>query len=458
MKPFEKATKIQKTSSALSLGALKYGDPRYVSLAKGRDSLELEQMRIHIRDADGKRGDFAKVAFMGHRGCGKTTELRLLEHELSDQFVPLYLRISNHVLRECDHIDILVWLVENLLRRFSIEKWPLNANVVIDITNWFSKKVFDNPEQIKEEIRSETGTDQQSVHGFFWMPILLLNRIKSMMLANTFHREMIRKKLHTYTADMLYHINVLLDDARKTLERVDKSPELLIMIDNLDHMPSDTAAKFFFDSAEVLKALHVHIVFTAPLAVTLPPLHIQDSFEHCFTLRTVKVRDQNRRHYKAGIDELIEIASRRIDTKKFFTSNTVVRHLAIMSGGNFRDLFLLIHNAQLAARALKQDKIDQRCADVAVQRLRFYYDRMLIPHEVYYPLLYSVHRSGRENFLIDQNHTAAGTADSRFFGSELLGIGAVVDHEHEGHRYYLHPAVPDMESFKEFCKKKDKKS
>ena len=93
-----------KPHELIRLGPLMYGDERYVKLKNGRDPMGLQCMQLQIRDADSIKGNFAKIAVTGHRGCGKTTELRQLEHCLSDKFVPHFFHLSNHVLRDCDHL------------------------------------------------------------------------------------------------------------------------------------------------------------------------------------------------------------------------------------------------------------------------------------------------------------------------------------------------------------------
>ncbi len=454
MNDFKPAQNLNDISPCISIGALQPDDCRYLDLKDTNNSLLLDQLELQLRDVARLADDFKKIIITGHRGCGKSTELKRLQHVLSGTFTPLYFPISNHVLRDCDHIDIMVWLVENILRKFSLEKWPLTGNIVIDITDWFSKKAFDDPERIKEEIRSETGTDMQSLYGFFWMPIQLLNRIKSMMIASAVHRDAMRKKLHSYTTDMLHQVNVLLDDARVSLKRIDKSPHLIITIDNIDHMPADVAAKLFYDGADIFKSLRANIIFSVPIALKLPPLHIENNFEHCYTLAPIGFGKKTSKK-DAALIQLRKFVNKRIDTNLVFTSESIVDDLARMSGGIYRDFLLLIHNAQLAARSLKLDKIDKNCAEIAVKRLGAYYEKMLIPHEVYYPLLKAIHNSGNESFLIDSDRSVTGIANSRFFGAELLSIGAVIDYNTDDFSYAIHPAILHNESFKAFVKKEN---
>lgn len=448
--PSKPAITLQDVSSQVALGALPYGDSRFVDLGDGRASTELRQLRLLLRDASAMNGRFAKIAVTGHRGSGKSTELLQLEDDLSGQFLPMYLAVSNYVLRDCDHADIIIWLVESLVRRFSLERWPIDANLVIRITDWFARKSFANVEAVKDEIRSETGTDFQAEYGFYWLPILLLNRVKSMLIATSTHRRRIRQRLHTYTSEMIFYVNQLLDEARATLQRMGKTPELLLIIDNLDHMPPDRGRQLFFDSAEIFKELRVHLVFTVPIALRLPPYPIRYSFEKCFTIPFVRTTGNAEDEFKPGIHVLVDLVSRRVDLKRLFSSKDVVRYLAKMSGGNVRDLLLLVDYAQLAARAKNKKRMDMESARLAVQRLQAYYEKFLLPKEVFFPLLRAIHDSKREQFLGDHDRSARGVKNARYFAGELIGSGAVIDQDEDGSRYDLHPVVPGIPAFHEF--------
>ena len=451
--PYAKATKLKEIPSRIALAPLHHNDPRYIELSDARSSIELDKFQLEIRDASSEDNRYAKIAFTGPRGSGKSTELLRLKEELSDQFVPVYFQISNHVLRECNHIDLFVWLVERLIRRFSEEKWPVNADTVIKISDWFAMKCLDNPDAVKEEIRSEAGTDFQAEYGFYWMPVMLLNRIKSMMIANIAHRENVIKKLHTYTTEMIFYINMLLDVTCKTLKKLDKPPDLLIIIDNLDHMLPATGQKLFFDCADFLKSLRAHFIFTVPYAIRLPPFHITDSFEHCFILSHIQTVTSRNREKKEGVNTLVNIIKGRMDINKLFKDENDARFLAKMSGGNIRDLMTLLHQAQLAARSQKKTIIDMESCKISVERLRQYYEKILIPHQVYYPLLYKINLTQNEEFLLDGNHTSSGVKDSRFFGSELLSTGAAIDNHQDDNSYIIHPVISGIRSFKDFSKR-----
>ncbi len=449
---FKKAATLEQVPAMVALTPLRHGDQRHVDLTAGMGTTELEQFRLRLNDADAAAGRFAKIAFTGHRGSGKTTELHRLEHDVSRRFTPLYVTIANNVIRDCDYLDILVWLAENLIRQYSLKQWSLNSDLVVRITDWFARKSFDDVEKVKEEIRSESGTDMQAEFGFYWMTIQIFNRIKSMMSSEKVHRQAMRKRLHTYTAEMLYHINLLLDDARQVLVRKGKSPDLLIVQDNLDRVPTDVARRLFFDSADVLQALRVHYVFTVPISLTMPPFHISDSFDATYVMPMLKPPKRRRANPPQAMQTLRAFVGKRLVIEDVFVSGGVLDKLIIMSAGNPRDLLKLLYYAQLAARARRRKRIDAAAADTAIRRLRLYYEKLMIPSDTTYPILARIHATGREHFHCDAGATGDTMVEARHFGGELLATGAVIDYCEGNSRYAVHPLIPGIAGFRDFCR------
>ena len=434
----------------------KYNDACYVDLAAARNSRDLDEIHLLLRESRGDCNTFIKIGLTGHRGSGKSTELIQLKKSLDTQFFTLYLSLSNYVLRDCNCIDILLWLVESTVRRFSGEKWPINSTTVINITDWFASKCFDDADAVKEEIRSEVGTDFQEQYGIYWLPVLLLNRIKSMMVASSDHRQGIRKRLYTYTDEMVYHVNTLLDEARATLKRVDKGHNLLILLDNLDHVPSEAARNLFFDGAEIIHGLRVHIVFTFPISLRLPPYSITDNFSLCYHLPFVQLYNADNSVNEIGIDGLFKVASNRLDLKKHFKSVDLVNELAKLSGGNLRDWIGLLQNSLLAAKVYNQPKIDQQCCNTSIQKLCANYEKLLVPKEVMFPILYRIETTRRESFGTGENRTSNGVRDARFFGDELFSSGVISEIAGSESRYQLHPAVKAIRAYQEYVQSQTK--
>jgi len=119
---FRKASTLDDVPRVASLQPLPLGDRRYADLSAGRGSDALTRLRIKVQDAarlgDARLG-YDHIAFTGHRGCGKTTELLRLQHEVSAQFTPLHLYADEALLSDYDYTYLFLWLVDSLVGHFA---------------------------------------------------------------------------------------------------------------------------------------------------------------------------------------------------------------------------------------------------------------------------------------------------------------------------------------------------
>ena len=112
MSTFRKASTLQEVAGETEVQPLKQGDVRYVDLSAGRDTRDLSRLRLKLEDCV-KRGDFAKIAFTGHRGCGKSTELYRMEHALAQEFYSVHLFVDDSLLHAMEYPDLFLWIVES---------------------------------------------------------------------------------------------------------------------------------------------------------------------------------------------------------------------------------------------------------------------------------------------------------------------------------------------------------
>lgn len=124
-----------------------------------------------------------------------------------------------------------------------------------------------------------------------------------------------------------------------------------------------------------------------------------------------------------------------------------------MSGGSVRDLMRLVNYTQLAARADGKTKMDGEAAEQALCKMRIEFERLLIPGEVYYPLLAHVHEKKHSWILNPERADPQSVQAAREFFSQLLFNGTVLEYNGEEAWYDVHPVVRDIREFKDICQK-----
>jgi hypothetical protein len=447
----KKATRLEELAAQLTIEPLRSGDPRYVDLTAGRGSQDLRRMALHLRDFDASENRFANVAFTGHRGSGKSTELYRLEHDLSDSFFPVHLFIDDSLLRDCDYTDLMLWLVDALARRFSEQGMPLDAGLVEKVVDWFAERTFHKVEAVKKEIELTAQVEGEAKTGVYWASLKLLARLKSSLIGSVDRRKEVHSVLQRYASELVAQVNLLLDNAASVLGRNERPANVLIVQDNLDRLQPEVARRLFFDNGDVLKSLRAHVIYTVPVALVLAPWRISIVFEGHFSMPVIKVRNQKGRPFSQGIEAVLELLAARMDLGNIFTQLKVARDLAIASGGSMRDLMRLLNWAQLAARGAGKDRIDAASAREAVKVLRIDFEKVLIPGSVYYPLLAQIHTSKRDWFPEELDAEKVEAARELF--DELLFNGSVLEYNGETNRYDVHPIVQQTSGFEGALKK-----
>ena len=353
----------------------------------------MKRLRIRLEDFDARQNQFAKIAFTGNRGCGKSTELFRLEHDLSDRFWPLHLAVPEALESDFDYTDLFLWLVDAVARSFADSGMPLAPPLVDNVVEWFAEHSQEDVKKFKAEVELQTAVEVKAKVGWPWLSLGLLTKLKSMVTGSTERRETIRRNLQRDAGQLVSRVNLLLDNAHTTLEQFKKPPNLLIVQDNLDRLSTTAAVPLFFTHADRLKATPGHVIYTVPIALVMAPGNIGGIFEDSFTMPMVKVTDRHGAPFTAGVDALTTLVAGRIDPGAVFTEPEVPRYLSAMSGGSVRDLIRMLNYAYLSARVANKDRIDTASAKEAVTKLRIDFERLLVPRQVYFPILATIHQT-----------------------------------------------------------------
>ena len=447
--PFRPAGTLAEVARQATLEPLKPGDPRYVDLSAGQETKDLRLLHQYVEDQSADERRYALAAFSGHRGCGKTTQLLRLQDELAPRFTSIHVFADETILQDpdLDYPDLMLWLVDQLVREFDKRKHPLDERLLADVVEWFASRTQEDVKTLRAEATAETEAEASGEAGLYFVNLKMLARIKSMVQGSIERRQTIRRELQRYSTDLLSRVNQLLDGAARVLERNRKSPDLLIVQDNLDRLGAEPAERLFIENGDLLGKLNAHAIYTAPVRMILSAAantgHI---FEHGYTLPMVKVQRKGGQAFDKGIDALVSVIAKRADYK-VFGDLKVARYLARMSGGSVRDLMRLLFEAQSLARADDKDRIDQASARAAVQRVRVDLERALWP----YQSLARVHeaKSLPEPASADQHQLQ----QARAFYADLLIKGVVLEYDGGECWYDVHPIMREIAAFKDALKR-----
>lgn len=286
------------------------------------------------------------MLLLGHRGCGKSTELNdmKLRLEMEDRPVVIIQCEEQMALaNRPEYSDLLILMGDtllNLARELDVPILPGTAKTIQ--TFWTpGERISDTVSEADIEISS--GVEVASPP-LIASVINLFANLKDSLKYNETIRTTYKERLTRNYEDWRRVLRQLSDGIWK---KIGKQPVLIF--EGLDRMDQEEARNVFFEHARNLADVSFPVIYTFPIA-----LYYENSFpsiEHFFHLVTVfpmlKLETVDGTPYFEGVEKLREIVQRRVE---FGVINDGALDLMIQkSGGSLRDLFRAIRTASQRA-------------------------------------------------------------------------------------------------------------
>jgi len=312
-------------------------------------------------------GKYEKYLFMGHRGCGKSTELNRLPLILDDSRFSIVQYSASSVL-DINDID-----VNDFLLSLALKIYEHGKNNGIRFPKGFNDEFMDfakNVAHIKEK-------DKRGRYGVgFSLPDFLIAKIHT----ESETRDYIRKELGTKISDLIGRINKLVIIIENKLKK-----KLVIIIDELDKLTRyEQAENFFYKNYQLLAQPNCIIVYTFPISLAFDPYfeNVRHSFREDYVLPQPAVMDKNLTSPdETGVGFFKDIVNKRIDTKRRLIDEGVLEY-AITSTGKLSEFIRLISDSAIEAYGDGSDKITKKEIDRKLDDLRATYDRTLTKEHI----------------------------------------------------------------------------
>lgn len=316
-------------------------DRLYVEVDKGRGAPRYVILRRRI--TSNPEGSL-KLLFVGHRGCGKSTELVRLQKDIGPDFAIL----NFSVLRELDpqnlnYIELFVATMEQLFELFRKQpKITLNPSHLQDIRDWLKTR------EIEEINRTYLGLDiETGMKAGVEIPFLagFFAKFRAAAKSSSSLKETLKARVEPKLADLIGNCNRLIGDVKDQLPSVGKRG-LVLIIEDLDKVDLKKGEEIFYVHSIQLTQLECHCIFTFPIALLYNPKFtaIRNSYSEHFVLPMIKVSEKNGRPCKEGIESLERVVAQRMDIG-LFENKSILRDMIRYSGGCLWDLFRMIRDA-----------------------------------------------------------------------------------------------------------------
>ena len=338
--PMKKATIVKEILDSF--------DPRPLSTDQRIREFFVDTTEARGDDAAGKlrfllenvKRDDQKFLFMGHHGCGKSTELYNVAESLKDEYFVIQYSIREYTdILGVTYIDILFSLLRNIVRAAIDNNIDINTRVVDSIFRyWNAEKVmtFTDEEEITFQGETAVGASLLSI---------LSAKLKLLLQSSSKIKTEVSDKIEPTVPQLIDEINAFLADFKNKLPE----KKLLIIIDDMDKLGIPEAESIFIDHVRQITSLNANIVYTFPIYLFYSPKYryIINEFDETLILSMIKVKTRDGNNYELGIETIKNIIYRRANSNLFEPG--AIDFVVEKCGGSIRTAFTIIREAALNA-------------------------------------------------------------------------------------------------------------
>jgi hypothetical protein len=368
---------------------LEYDDPRYVDTIPGRGKFSYTRLyRFYKVDPekfvfiDDKPPERVYTFFCGHRGCGKSTELRKIASKLDNDnlfyivFLDTSLELDNNNIQ---YVDVFMALANKLLKKLETDKININDIYLKNLESWFKEKIL-----IQEETKEYSASIKSGIKAESGIPYLfsLFSTITAAFHDNATYKNELRRTIKNNFSQFALSFNQLLAAVNDQLPNV-KKKSILFIIDGLDKLSAEDANTFFVGDVTQLQQIRSNFIYAGPIDLLCTGIQANQVF-NCISLPMIKIEEKDGTINKEGYNVLKNMIYLRAD-KKLFTSENVVNLLIKYSGGIPRHVLQLLEYAYSVA---KNDSFDEESIIEAAQILANTFKYFLTAED--YSLLYKI--------------------------------------------------------------------
>lgn len=331
----------------------------YVNCAGARGS-SLLSARYRQELARVEPGVYLHFLFSGHIGCGKSSELKSLQHSLDKahqpnrRHFPVFLNTAEYLDEyDASPTDLLLAIVAELADQ-------LRRKADIDLKDSYFAKRF---AELKGMLLADVSVKEAEI-GLGEAKLIIQPLQK-----NPEARKRVRAALLTQMSTLLAEINTVFDEARLALMQKypgkDGYADIVLILDNLEKIQriggheegAASQRELFIERAPQLTGLNAHVIYTVPLSLVrshgsqlgqiygTPP----------FVLPMIKVFNRGTRDvYEPGFECLRELLRKRLDTvplEEVFEADAL-DWLLRYSGGHVRNLLSWVRQASAYSESL----------------------------------------------------------------------------------------------------------
>ena len=362
-----RATKIDEMLSVFNGRELteKNFDDFFVNTTPGRGIDCAQMLEFAIRHDTTKN---SKFLFMGHLGCGKSTELLRIAKNLSDKFTVIEFSAKNELdTYTFSHIDLIFLMLKQVFDTACDLGIKVNESALMNLANyWQDTRIL----EITNVTVLKLDCDLEAKISWFRA---LSAKVKGILQTGGETKEKIHREVSPTLSQLISRTNALFDDINDKLS--DK--KILVIVDDLEKLSMDKNTELFLQNRTALVELNISIVYTFPVSLTYSKFfpEISADFQTPVLLSMIKVNNEDGTNCDEGRECLHKIVEKRCDISLF--EEDVLDFFIEKSGGSIRDLFKLIYDSAIDTGVSKPD-----CNSIPMEIAHLQYQRFISEKQV----------------------------------------------------------------------------
>lgn len=302
---------------------------------------------------------------LGHKGCGKSTELNRLSAELSARGYKVRTIVCSTDLDMFNIVysDLFILMGEALLSIADECGCKISDRILNDIIHFWDEGVETSVSGKEETIDTEAGFSGETPSLFGALKVFI--KLKADLKYNEEVRKEYRRKISIRSSEWM---ELLQNVAKEIADKAEgKSP--VVIFEDLDKLNPEDAWKVFYNYAAVLSGMSFPVIYTFPIGLSYDTrFAAMEGYFITKTLPMIKIETIEGEPYEDGINIIREIVRKRADLNLF--EDGVLDHLIRYSGGSLRDLFHTINASAKRAERRNSTGIAMEDAERALEEVK----------------------------------------------------------------------------------------
>src|SRR4028118_1303591 len=364
----------------------------YVDLSAVRNTVAIEGVSTDLDLQE--PGEFNTILFTGHRGCGKSTELKRIQSKCENEYRVIYIEFDLELdVNDAEYTDLYLLFIKKVADDLTELRLKFDPKLLDSFEAWFK----DVTEETEATVESSVSIVETEASTGAEIPLIskLAAKIIAQIRGSSQQKKVSRETLGRNLSRLQTDINLWLKDAFDKLKRQDPDryqTGFLVIVDNLDRILPEVANHLFFDDAAQLQELDCTIISTVPISVIYLYKNVSNLFGNpnivpMVNIYEVSCSECDLNYNQQRVDGVTSGSEQRVDVSSvIFADRPQLLDLAKASGDHVRQLMQITRSAGHTAITRKHSKVLAEEVTYALKQQQFDFEKST-PGPEYYTTL-----------------------------------------------------------------------